>query len=169
VKGIEMDDRELLIQVKNKDQTAFANLVTRYQKKLINFTRRYVDFEDARDIVQNTFIKIYKNLNKIDINKKFSTYLFEIAKNEAISLHRKRKREVPLNEFIVDTGQLTTEDTGIRGAVEKLKDKYKQVIKLYYFDKLHYKQIAAILELPVNTIRTHLRRAKAALRRNKLL
>jgi RNA polymerase sigma-70 factor (ECF subfamily) len=119
--------------------------------------------------VQNTFIKIYKNLNKIDINKKFSTYLFEIAKNEAISLHRKRKREVPLNEFIVDTGQLTTEDTGIRGAVEKLKDKYKQVIKLYYFDKLHYKQIAAILELPVNTIRTHLRRAKAALRRNKLL
>ncbi len=164
-----MDDQQLISQIKQGNIAAFEELVKKYQSKLIHFTARYVDIADAQDIAQNTFIKIYQNIHKIDTDKKFSTYMFTIAKNEAFSFLRKHKREVPLDELIIDNdspvGELKIEESGLGNAVDKLDKKYKKVIKMYYFDELQYDQIAAALKLPVNTIRTHLKRAKAALKK----
>jgi RNA polymerase sigma-70 factor, ECF subfamily len=160
-----MDDQQLIAEIKNGNIPAFESLVKKYQSKLIHFTSRYVDKADAEDIAQNTFIKIYQNIHKIESTKKFTTYMFTIAKNEAFSFLRKHKREIPIDDMIIGSGELTIEDTGLGAAVEKLENKYKKVIKLYYFDELQYDQIAAVLKLPVNTIRTHLKRAKEALKK----
>lgn len=159
-----MEDHDLVLRLQAKDDAAYKELIEKYQNKLIRFASRYVGEADAQDIVQNTFVKVYKSSQRIDVAKKLSTYLFEITKNEAISFLRKHRREVPLDEQIIASSPEFAEELGVTKVVEKLPDKYKKVIKFYYFDELSYQQIAAKLSLPVNTIRTHLHRAKMALK-----
>lgn len=156
-----MTDEQLVIRVREGEIGAFEELVKRYQRRLVSFAERMVG-EDAQDVAQETFLAIYKNIGKIDVERKFSTYLFEIAKNRAISILRKRKT-MQLNEEI--SYEEEYKDEYVAGLVEKLERKYRQVIRMYYFDDLSYEQIAAKLVLPVNTVRTHLKRAKEYLRK----
>lgn len=154
-------DEELIMRVKKGEMGAFEELVKRYQRRLVNFAGRMVG-EDGQDVAQEAFLAVYKNIGKVDVKRKFSTYLFEIAKNRAIDVLRKKKTVQLADEIVYEEEY---KDDYITRLVERLEERYRQVIKMYYWDDLSYEQIAVVLALPVNTVRTHLRRAKQSLRR----
>lgn len=144
----------------------FEALVKRYQKPLESFVHRYLpDSEERKDIVQETFIAVYKNKDKIDPSKNLATYLFTIARNKSITYLRKNKRLVSLDESLVGDHDVVYRDDWVRRAMDHLVSKYRQVISLYYFDQLRYDQISKVLKIPINTVRTHLKRAKNQLRK----
>lgn len=168
-----MTDERLVETVQNGDIAAFEILVKRYQKRLLAFVLRILrDEDDASDAVQEALFKAYKAMDRIDTERKFSTYLFGIAKNEAINLLRRRKKHLTLDTVSVpETGGLTVfEQTAFLELREKLQialrrmdRKYRKIITLYYFHDLHYDEIAKKLAIPVNTVRTHLKRGKERL------
>jgi RNA polymerase sigma-70 factor, ECF subfamily len=168
-------DEELVIAVREGDIQSFETLVKRYQRGLFSFVMRFLRDEGAAsDIVQETLFTIYQVIDRVDTSKKFSTFVFEIAKNKSISLLRARKKHISLEE-VADMAedesfieQFLRKDLAlsVRAAVKKLPGKYRDVISLYYFDELSYEEVSQKLALPVNTIRTHLRRAKTELKKH---
>ena len=126
----------------------------------------------AEEVVQDAFFSVYRHIDRIDTTKKFSTYLFEVAKNAAISHLRKHKATISLediDEISTDESIYERVSNGerremIERALSGLSHKYQQVIRHYYFDDLSYEQISRKLGLPMNTVRTHLARAKAQLK-----
>jgi RNA polymerase sigma factor (sigma-70 family) len=148
-------------------------LVRRFEKKLYMFVFGIVKREDdAKDVVQDTFIRVYEHVDRFDVRRNFSAYLYASAKNEAISLLRKRKHSVSLEDIeLVDEKQkpeeaLMTKSTNeaLHRAIGTLDGKYQRVVRLYYFHDLSYEEIAHRLSLPLNTVRTYLRRAKIQLK-----
>jgi RNA polymerase sigma-70 factor (ECF subfamily) len=167
-------DMELVRAIQKGDILSYEELVKRYQKGLYVFIMRIVHDEHATsDIVQDTFIKTYQHIDSIDTTKKFSTFIFEVAKNTAFSYLRTKKNHVSLEEVeIVQEEESFVEKLyrwdiirDVRTSVSRLPDKYKRVITLYYFEELSYEEISKKLSLPINTIRTHLKRAKEQLKK----
>lgn len=167
-------DEELIKDVQGGSISAFEILVRRYEKKLTGFGYRILNNEkDAEEIAQDAFFKVYRTIEKIDVKRKFSTYLFEIAKNDCISLIRRRHSNLSLaDETAIETDEMIYEaitrkerKEKVKQAIATLKIKYRRVVELYYFDNLSYEEIAGKLKLPINTIRTHLLRAKKYLKK----
>lgn len=168
-------DEELVESIKQGEITAFEELVRRFEQKLVIFAVRIVGSgPEAEDIVTRALFKIYQTIERVDTRQKFSSYAYRIVKNDAISYLRGRRNNLPLEELeIIDEDEdvyerLSRKDEAetVRKAVDKLGVKYKQVIKLYYFGDLSYEEIGAKLKMPVNTVRTHLRRAKELLKKS---
>lgn len=167
-------DELLVREVKEGSISAFEQLVGRYQGKLLSFVTYLIgDPEAAQDVVQESFISLYKTIDHVDTSKKFSSYLYSIARNKGISHLRSRVRHAPLMEAesLVDLHSpesLVTEkeiQLHIEQALNAIDVKYRKVITLYYFEDLSYEEMSKQMRVPVNTIRTHLRRAKDALRK----
>jgi len=166
-------DEALVRDVQEGSIAAFEVLVTRYQTKLHSFVTYLIrDPAEAQDVVQESFIRLYKTIERVDTGKKFSSYLFSVTRNLAISYLRNRKQHAPLVETLAATGEspeaaLEQKDTVLRieKALDMIDNKYKKVISLYYYDNLSYEEIGIRLNTPVNTVRTHLRRAKEALKK----
>ncbi len=170
----ERSDEELVRDVARGSISAFEHLVRRYQRKLHAFIVHMTDDDAAaQDIVQESFISLYKTIDRVDPKRKFSSYVFAIAKNTAISYFRSKKKEVSLEDIVIageDESLLTeliaSERQHVIGqALAKLSEKYRRVVQLYYFDDLSYEEISKKMRLPIGTVRTHLLRAKAALRK----
>lgn len=169
-----MTDEQLIEQVKKGETEAFSQVLKRYEQKLFWFARRWVgsDF-DAKEIVADSMMAVYKSVNNIDTKRSFSSYVYKIVKNFSISFLRKKGKikEVELDEEILASQddvweKLFSKDRRekIIKAINKLKPTQKQVIVMFYFEDRAYEDIAKALEIPVNTIRTLLRRAKLVLR-----
>lgn len=167
-------DESLVAEVQEGSIAAFEELVNRYQRKLLGFAVYIVrDRELAQDVVQESLILLYKTIDRVDTSKKFSSYLYAMTRNSAISALRRQKHTITLEDIAhlpalesVDEQYIKKEKkTWIRAALRELDAKYHKVISLYYFEDLSYEEISKRMHLPVNTIRTHLRRAKAALRK----
>lgn len=166
-------DGQLVEEVKKGNIGAFEVLVRRYQGKLLSFAYRILrDPHTAEDVVQEAFFKIYQTIGRIDSNRLFANYIFEIVKNEAISYLRKKKREVTLEEYhsisqeesVYEKIAVLHTHSQIKKALGKIERKYRLVITMYYFQDLDYDEIARKLKLPLNTVRTHLRRGRKYLR-----
>lgn len=152
----------------------FLFIMKRYEDKLSRYIIRIsgLTSEDARDILQEVFIKIYYNLNDFDSKLKFSSWAYRIAHNETISELRRRNR-VPVI-FLDEEKWLTIAgDFNLLGVVnsslnkeavgkvlDKLDSKYRAVLALYYLEDKNYEEISDILCLPVNTVGTRINRAK---------
>lgn len=164
-----MEDRELIRQVQKGEIGAFEVLVKKYQKRLLNYVLIITkNKEDAQEVVQDAFFKLYRSIDRVDTSRKFSTYLFAIVKNTAFSFLRRRKREISLDE--IQQVPAPEEKLGsaeeVKTALKKLPPKYSKAIRLYYFADLSYKEIAGKLKLPLNTVRTYLRRGKQQLKKS---
>ncbi len=170
----ERTDEALVSKIQQGDVLAFEILVKRYQRRLFSFVFRIVyDAHAAEEVVQDVLFGAYKTIHRVDTTKKFSSYLFVIAKNTAISYLRRKKHTVSLD---VIEEQATDEETfyenlveaeqkhRVKEAMNQLEDTYSRIITLYYFDDLSYEEISRKLKLPVNTVRTHLLRAKKKLK-----
>ena len=167
----------LLIQ----DRNVFGVLVQRYEIRLSRYVRRLgiVSKQDREDVLQNIFIKAYRNIYSFDRTLSFSTWIYRIAHNEAISFFRAKKvrpeghliddgEEVLMKvldetDFIHDLDKkIEVKQIGL--SIEKLEETYRNIIILRYFEDRNYKEISDILKIPEGTVATLLHRAKKKLR-----
>jgi RNA polymerase sigma-70 factor (ECF subfamily) len=167
-------DKELILAIRNGNILAYGQLVRKYQRGLYIFVFRMVrDEHEAQAITQDALYKVYQTIDRIDLGKKFSTYVFEIAKNLAISFLRSHKPNISL-DIVLDMSDDTSlyemvskKETRekVHKAVHRLPKKYRDVITLYYFRDLSYVEVGEKLHIPLNTVRTYLRRAKIELKK----
>ncbi len=170
----EKSDETLVTEIQEGTITAFEILVRRYQRRLLSYVHhRISDMHEAEDVVQESFFNVYKTIERIDTTRKFSSYIYAITRNTALSYLRNRKREVSL-DAVQDLGddaslyenlEASDHRAQVRGAISRLDKKYKRMIELYYFEDLSYEEISNMVRIPINTVRTQLLRAKAALRK----
>ncbi len=165
-------DESIIDEIQDGNIFLYEEIVKRYQKPLFVFLNHIVSEVDVcEDLVQETLVSIYRSIERIDTSKKFSTYAFAVAKNTAFSYLRKHKRLISLNKVEIDANIDLYEEISqihdegrVRQALSALRKSYKDVISLYYFEDLSYEEIAKKLRIPVNTVRTHLRRGKEELK-----
>ena len=171
---------EELVRLSKEDKRYFATLVDRYEKPLRRYVGKLGKFnkEDLDDLLQDVFIKLYKNINAFDSSLKFSSWIYRIAHNETISFFRHNHvrpqghvLDIPeeiLENLLADT-QLTEDIeqketyASLNNAIELLPQNYKDVILLKYFEYKSYEEISDILRLPPGTVATRLNRAKEKL------
>ena len=173
-------DQEL-VAATLKDRQVMGLLVERYEKPLIRYIARLgvSDSDTIKDILQESFIKAYLNLNGYDAAQSYSAWMYRIVHNETINYFRSIKnRPLPVEheEDLEIFAQIADEldiaheadklrlRTVIQHAVEKLEPKYKDVIILCFFEEKSYDEMSDILELPQGTVATYLNRAKVQLR-----
>jgi len=178
-----MSDEALLIEkAQNGDVSAFEKLVSLYAKKIYNYCYRMMDSrEDAEDLAQEVFIKVYQNLKSFKGDSKFSTWIYRIAYNTCVDRYRKgRKLDIVSLNYdknedhveieLVSNDPLPEEEVIKRERYRKLltciaglKPEYKTVIILRDIKNYSYAEIAEILQVPLGTVKSHISRARAAL------
>jgi RNA polymerase sigma-70 factor (ECF subfamily) len=169
---------EELVQKTLTDKQLFGLLIERYESKLTRYVTRLgvKNSDDQLDVMQEVFLKIYKNLNGFDTSLSFSSWAYRIAHNEAISWYRKRSVRpeghlVAESDEIValqssqlpDAEELTDRDFNAKElstALERIDEKYRQVLILRFFEHKEYEEISDILKIPVGSVGTLLHRGK---------
>ncbi len=172
---------EELVKSSPQQENAFYTLMKRYEPVLLRYIHRMtrVSREEAEDLLQEIFIKVYRNLNGFDQNLKFSTWVYRIAHNEIISQYRKKRQSRLSVELDADeketrsiagflTGTLNVESqyldrekaNTVRAALGELPPKYRDVLVLRYFEEMSYEEISDILRKPPGSIATLINRAK---------
>ncbi len=167
------------------DQGAFAELVDVYKDKIFHLAYRMLsNRHEAEDIVQETFLRVYKNFHRYDEKQKFSTWIYRIATNLCIDRLRKRKPSyyldaemndqegmdgytlIPGDDRTPETEYLLSEtQQTIHQAIEGLPAKYKSVIVLRYLQDLSLQEIGDVLDMPVTTVKTRVHRGREFLRK----
>ena len=190
---MEQTDALLIENLIEGDIAALETLFEKYKRMVyrvaIKITKNH---EDANDVVQETFLKVYKSLNKFRMESSFETWLYRIVVNLSLNAvkRRKRRRELPIDGFykkkttngfiaseesVADKLKSQDDDPYIRverkelrqavtQAVDSLPPKQKVVIILYEFEGLKHSEIASILECSVGTVRSRLHYARKRLR-----
>jgi RNA polymerase sigma-70 factor (ECF subfamily) len=177
-------DEELVSYIVKGKTELFSVIIDRYQSKVFSTVYSYThDQEEARDLTQEIFIKLYNNLQSYKSKASFSTWLYRIAVNRCIDWTRKKRlhtvstiydssdEEIDIYDTIADSGGGPEEafikqenKLYIRKVVEDLPEIYKTVIILYYFEDFSPQEISDITEVPKRTIETRLYRGKNLLK-----
>ena len=169
-----------LVKLSLENQDYFLCIVRKYEAPLMRYIRRItnVSLEDAEDLLQETFIKVYTNLNGFDTSLKFSSWIYRIAHNEVISNFRKLKvRPEKINsEINGDILEKVKSDLNIEKEIDQeilknklnqiinqLDIKYKEVVILKYLENKTYEEISDIIKKPINTVGTLINRSKKQL------
>jgi len=179
----QLDDRALVARILEGDHDRFTELVKRHEKRVINYVYRITHrYEDAHDLTQEIFVKVFLALDRYDPKYQFSTWLFRIAQNAAIDVLRKKSLpEVPLARPSEDEPMREREfaDTGVSPyralknkqlalaidkAVANLPPDYRELIQLRHFAELSYEEIALMKKLPLGTVKNKLFRARNLLK-----
>jgi RNA polymerase sigma-70 factor, ECF subfamily len=172
MKPPEMSDEQLIKAIKEKDRELYSEIITRYKTKLSHYLRKFIcNIDELEDILQDVFIKAYKNLYSFDIKKKFSSWIYRIAHNEAVNyLKKNSKIKISLDEIeykIVDekidlNGQIDKVflKKEIGKYMESIKLKYREPLILFYFEQKSYDEISDILRIPTSTVGTLISRGK---------
>jgi len=177
-----LEDSQIVRQVLRGKQEAFGVLVERYQKPIFNFIYRfYGNYELAQELTQETFLRCYQFLKSYDPERKFSTWLYTVAKNLCIDELKKQRaaHEVPLDDVLpavdakdfegaIDHNARTQcirreEDFKLLEALQELPAAARSVLLLHYFQGLSYQEIGETLGLPVSTVKIRIFRAKKIL------
>lgn len=132
--------------------------------------------EDAEDVLQDTFVSIYKNAKTLSDFEKLSPWIFSILKNTSYTRYKKRKREFP-DEFVLDKSENSptylgeddfTEKSEIQDALMTLKEKEREVLVLYYYNDFSIEEIASICKTFQGTVKSRLYRARKNLKKELL-
>jgi RNA polymerase sigma-70 factor (ECF subfamily) len=176
-------DEELIAAFQQGEREAFTQLVGRYKHQLVNFVYRFVgDYDQADDVVQETFIRLYQKADAYKPVAKFSTWLYTIAANLArtalrsrsrhgmFSLHKKRteegEREIEIRDdrYPADAlaeGALRQEI--IQRALNQLPEQYREAVVLYDIQELSYEEICSITGMNMGTLKSRLNRGRTRL------
>ncbi len=178
-------DEKLVQMYLGGDEKALEELVRRYLPLIYSFSRRYSgNTDNASDIAQEVFVKVWKNIKKFDQSKNFKSWIFTIAKHAALdwlkkrnavpfSLLQEKKEDEGFEESIADPNQLSAIDRiyqeslsrELALAIGKLQPKYSQVINLYHNQDLNFREISEILSESINTVKSRYRRGLDLLRK----
>jgi RNA polymerase sigma factor (sigma-70 family) len=167
-------DIELIARViASDDRAAFAELVHRHQSSVRHFLRHLSrgDAALADDLAQETFIQAYRGLARFRGDAGFSTWLFGIAHNYWRNAQRRQRHHPPLDEKTADENAAAIAHTSdlrhdLSVAMRELSDDEKLAIHLGYQQGKSHREIAALLDWPLGTVKTHLARAKEKLRQH---
>jgi RNA polymerase sigma-70 factor, ECF subfamily len=178
-------DHELIEAVKSGNETAFDEVVNRYRQPITNYIFRILnDYEEAVDLSQETFVRVYFAIERYHTEYAFSTYIYRIATNLAISEIRKRKRrklfsltglfqtddddkefDIPDTKRLQDVDLIEFEQKAIISrAIAALPEKYRIPIVLRDIEERSYDQVAEVLELSLGTAKSRISRGRAMLR-----
>ncbi|HPO11269.1 MAG TPA: RNA polymerase sigma factor [bacterium] len=179
-KELENKTDEEIIELIIHNQSYFYVIIERYEKKLLNYIFRISDMtqEEAEDILQEVFIKVYLYINDFDKNLKFSSWIYRITHNLVIDKVRKEKFIVKINsedknkiiEKIKDDFNIEKEidNTLLKQNIDKIfsemDKKYKDILELKYLEDKDYNEISDILSKPIGTVGTLINRAKKQFR-----
>ncbi len=155
-----LDDNELLLQFKNEAtrERAYTAIIKKYQERLYWHVRRMVvGHEDANDVLQNMFIKVWKNLDKFREDSQLYTWMYRIATNESLTFLEKAKKRQSISidddeSPIMNKLESDTEYDGnkvewkLQQAIQRLPDKQKAVFNLRYFEEMPYEEMSRVLE-----------------------
>lgn len=173
-------DAQLVAAVLKGDQERFGDLVERYQGRLVNYLSRLLrSLQEAEDLAQEVFFKLYQALDRYDPRYKFSTWLFRVAQNAAIDQIRKRRLQLVSmdHQRAADETLGTWEFPGhdpspyadlrnrergeaIQEAIDALPWDYRELIVLRHFGELSYEEIAQLKEMPLGTVKNKLFRGR---------
>jgi RNA polymerase sigma-70 factor (ECF subfamily) len=176
----ERTDKELALSYLKGDSESFDLLVRRYLQPIYYFCRTMVPGDETNDMVQEVFIKVWKNFKKYDSSKNFKSWLFMIARNTCLD-HLRKKQPIFFSEMIKEDDPSSFEESvpderatvydhlakeGVKKEVDlalgKLPPATRVVFELYYREEMTFQEIAEILKLSVNTVKSrHLRGLKA--------
>lgn len=171
-----LEDSELAIRSLSSS-LSFMELMKRYEKPLLRYIKRISFFQDseAEDILQEVFIKVYKNLNNYDSSLKFSSWIYRITHNQTVDNIRKNSKNesVPILDDdwgnIIDKFDLHNhiESSEIRNKIilniENLPIKYKEILYLRFLEEKSYEEISDIIKIPKGTVSTLINRGKKIL------
>jgi len=173
---VALTDQELVLRSVSGNREAYGDLVERYQTAVFNVCLRLTSEKmAAEDLAQETFVRAFSRLTSFDRDRPFGPWIKRIASNLCINaLKRLEPDSFDLEETAREPSPRSSEQPEaaldesersrlIRRAIAGLPAPYRAVIELRHFEELDYQAMARILNLPVNTVRTHLSRARAAL------
>jgi len=186
-----LTDEEIILLYKNNKQEALRIIINRYTSSVYNFVVRLANRNDAPDIVQEVFIKIWKNLDYFKSEKaSFKTWIFTIARNTTTDFLRKKRsilfsdlsaraggekddeninsfaENIPTEDLLPDVALQKLQDSQFLNKIlEKLRLDYREVLILHYQEEMTFEEIGKILEKPLNTVKSQHRRALLELRK----
>ncbi|HZO21210.1 MAG TPA: sigma-70 family RNA polymerase sigma factor [Steroidobacteraceae bacterium] len=163
-----------LVQSGHRDE-ALAVVVRQLRRKVFGLAYSYLHNRDAaEDVAQEVFIKVWRALPAFDGRAALSTWVYAIARNASLSALRMRRPQVSLSDSAVaaqiDSASAATADeaqldaAALRRLVEQLPLKQRQVVTLFYMQEQSHEEVAAMLAMPVGTVKTLLHRARDRLR-----
>ena len=170
---------EQLAALSVEEEVAFSTLVDRYEERLRRYVHRISAFgeEEVEEILQDTFLAVWKNIRGFDERVKFSSWVYRIAHNQTISLFRKFKTRgqdraveltpelyLPTSEDFVDSFDNRIDAAMIQTALQELPTKYREVLVLRFFEDLSYDEMADILKCSIETVSTLVARARKKFR-----
>ncbi len=159
-----VSDEKLLLEFCRGDRQAMGELITRYREEMLNFFYRRVDsIASAEDLVQELFLRVIRKADQFRAQARFSTWLYQIAINLLRNFYRQRKifqldpeaeSEAPLPLIMPDFTEKIQLRTDIRNLLSQLKDEFRLILELTYFQELSTVEIADILQLPIGTVKS---------------
>ena len=181
-----LSDHELIEATKGGDEAAFGEIMNRYRNPLTNYLYRFLnDYEEAVDLAQETFVRVYFAIDRYHTQFAFSTYIYRIATNLAISEIRRRKRrrllsltglfqsgddseiefQPPDTRILADEELIEEErDRTIARAIAALPEKYRVPVILRDIEGKSYDEVAEIMELGLGTTKSRISRGRGLLR-----
>lgn len=175
-------DLPLVIKIKGGDEEAFNELMGRYKRPILNFVYRMLtDTEEANDVAQDVFVRVYRDIDTYQPQTKFSTWLFALAKNASIDRLRYRKRHpteslsallkgdrsAPVAHQLGVAEQVSAHEIGehIAAAVNELPEDQKTVLVCMEYQDMSYAEVAKIMKCSPKSVEARLYRAKKLLRK----
>lgn len=182
----QLSDEELIAAFQRGSSEAFDTIVARYKNPLTNFVYRFLgDYDDCDDIVQETFVRVFRNKHSYRPQAKFSTWIYTIAGNLAKSRLRQRERhrhfslsalwrseegekeaEIPDNRYPADRdAERSLKHERIQKALDSISAKYREVVVLRDVQEFSYEEIAKITGLNLGTVKSRIKRGRTQLQK----
>jgi RNA polymerase sigma-70 factor, ECF subfamily len=167
-------DFQLMARAREGDETAFAEIIHRHQQPLANFFRRLGAFTDIEDLVQETFLRLYRYRMKFRPSAKFTTFLYTLARNAWFDSLRRRRTQERVAESVREDEPSARFSTLPRPAehaldaehvLSGLEERLREVVVLSVMQGLSYREAADVLGIPVGTVKSRMFEALHMLRR----
>jgi RNA polymerase sigma-70 factor, ECF subfamily len=170
-------DEQIIALVKKGDKDMYALIIERYEQKLLRYAFYLLkDHDAAADVVQDSFIKAFINLQSFNTSKKFSSWIYRIVHNEAINTIKRHNKSNSFSELKKDNEDYAIDYSlddvidknlmkkNVQKCLRHINVKYREIIGLYYFENLKYEEISDILHIPTSTVGVRINRARKILK-----
>jgi RNA polymerase sigma-70 factor (ECF subfamily) len=161
------------VRLARGDESALEDAYSLYSRSLLSFLRRYVGADEAEDVLQRTFLDVWRSAHRYDPEQRFTTWLFMLAHRRAVDALRAHRHQVVdvdlLRDLVGEDGRETVDRyadaADVRSAVGRLPDHEREVIELAYFGDLTQREISSVLDVPLGTVKARAARGTRRLGR----